>query len=194
MGVHEAYHLARPNRVVHWIAIPIELAAAAKLLSLAKIGPIDLALVAIVVLGAIYLATDLLGGALMIGLLVGLWAMVLSIGSGSIAIDAAVSVAVFVVASRSSSRSAIDLRCARKSNGTATKRSRASARIAFTPRTTPATLIGAPEIRGIAERTFDVRRGTKGAYLCLHEAIRLFFRPFPPRDGCRKHRLRGVFR
>ena len=46
--MHEAYHLDGTNRLVHWVAIPIELGAAAKLLSLAKIGPIDLAVVAIV--------------------------------------------------------------------------------------------------------------------------------------------------
>lgn len=98
MGVHEAHHLARANRIIHWLAIPIELFAAAKLLSLARIGPIDLAFVAAVLLGIVYIATDLLAGALMIALLFALRALALSLTSGSVAIDAVASVVLFVVA------------------------------------------------------------------------------------------------
>src|SRR5688500_2567099 len=98
MGKHEAYHLARTNRIVHWICIPIELAAAAQLLALVPLGPIDLSVVALAALFVIYVATDFLGGVLMTALLVGLRAIALSVTSGSRAIDAGVAVAVFVVA------------------------------------------------------------------------------------------------
>src|SRR6185369_9454253 len=50
MGVHKAYHLDPTNRLIHWICIPIELAAVVKLLSLVP-GPVDLALAAIVLVG-----------------------------------------------------------------------------------------------------------------------------------------------
>ena len=50
MGVHEAYHLDRTNRVIHWICIPLQLLAVVELLSLVRIGPIDLALVTLCLL------------------------------------------------------------------------------------------------------------------------------------------------
>lgn len=49
MGVHEAYHLSRANRIIHWTCIPLELFCAVKLLSLAAYGRVDLALAGIVV-------------------------------------------------------------------------------------------------------------------------------------------------
>jgi len=69
MGVHEAYHRARGNRVVHWVAIPFELGAVVTLLALARVGAVDLALVGLVLVAPIYLATDVLLGALMVGFL-----------------------------------------------------------------------------------------------------------------------------
>lgn len=97
MGVHEAYHLDPTNRLIHWICIPIELAAVLKLLGLVP-GPIDIAFAAIVVVGAIYLAADLLGGAIMIALLVLLRALVAAWTTGSAALDALVAGGMFAAA------------------------------------------------------------------------------------------------
>ena len=97
MGVHEAYHLSRANRIIHWLCIPLELLAVLKLLSLVALGPIDLAVVVIIGVGVIYLATEPLAGALMILGLVGLHAVALRCSTGALAIDAAAAVGLFVV-------------------------------------------------------------------------------------------------
>jgi uncharacterized membrane protein YGL010W len=94
MGVHEAYHLDPTNRLIHWVCIPIELAAVLKLLALAP-GPLDFALVAIVAVGAIYVAADLVGGAAMIALLLGLRGLVSPLTTGRPLADAAVAALVF---------------------------------------------------------------------------------------------------
>ncbi len=94
MGVHEAYHLNRTNRLIHWLCIPIELAAVLKLLTLVP-APCDLGLLAIVLVGTVYLAADLAGGALMVGLLLVLRALVLPWTTGGLAGDAAVAALAF---------------------------------------------------------------------------------------------------
>lgn len=72
MGVHEAYHRDFNNRVVHWVCIPSELIAVAALLAAIPLGPArDAALVAVILLAPIYVATEPLLGALMIGFLAG---------------------------------------------------------------------------------------------------------------------------
>lgn len=72
MGVHEAYHQALHNRLVHWVCIPSELLAVAALLAAIRLGPLhDAALVAVILLVPIYLATEPLLGALMIAFLAG---------------------------------------------------------------------------------------------------------------------------
>lgn len=95
MGVHEAYHLSPVNRVIHWTCIPLELAALLKLLALMP-GSLDL--VAIAGVGVVYLATDLGAGALMVGLLVVLRALVAPLTSGTPFVDGVVAVALFVAA------------------------------------------------------------------------------------------------
>ncbi len=97
MGVHEAYHLDATNRLIHWLCIPLELAALVKLLTLVP-SPLDPSLVAIVVVGAVYVAADAVGGALMTLLLLGLRALVMALGSGSVALDAAVAAGLFACA------------------------------------------------------------------------------------------------
>jgi uncharacterized membrane protein YGL010W len=97
MGVHEAYHLDRTNRLIHWICIPIEIAAVLKLAALVP-GPIDVAGALIVAVGALYLAADVLAGALMIALLVLLRALVLPWTTGSPALDAVVATVALVAA------------------------------------------------------------------------------------------------
>jgi uncharacterized membrane protein YGL010W len=105
MGVHEAYHLSRANRLVHWLCIPIELFAVVKLLTLIPAAPIalgalgrlDAALVVIALVGLVYLAADLPAGALMTACLLGLRQLAPFVTSGSLAIDAAIAVAAFVV-------------------------------------------------------------------------------------------------
>jgi uncharacterized membrane protein YGL010W len=70
MGVHEAYHQDRRNRLVHWVCIPLELLAVAALLAAIPAGPFrDGALIATAALVPIYVATEPLLGALMIGFL-----------------------------------------------------------------------------------------------------------------------------
>jgi uncharacterized membrane protein YGL010W len=91
MGVHEAYHLSRANRIIHWICIPIELWMVVKLLSL-----VHVALPVIAVVGLIYLLAEPLAGALMAALLVGMWALPLT--SGRPWLDAALALAGFVAA------------------------------------------------------------------------------------------------
>jgi uncharacterized membrane protein YGL010W len=72
MGVHEAYHQSFRNRLVHWVCIPSELLAVAALLAAIPLGPVrDVALVAVILLVPIYVATEPLLGALMIGFLAG---------------------------------------------------------------------------------------------------------------------------
>jgi uncharacterized membrane protein YGL010W len=97
MGVHEAYHLDRTNRVIHWICIPIEIAAVLKLAGLVP-GPIDVDLVLIAAVGALYVAADLLGGALMVALLVLLRAIVHPWTTGSPALDAVTATGALVAA------------------------------------------------------------------------------------------------
>lgn len=72
MGVHNAYHRALANRLIHWAAIPLELWAVVALLSYLRLGPLgDGALVALVLISPIYLATEPVLGALMIASLAG---------------------------------------------------------------------------------------------------------------------------
>jgi uncharacterized membrane protein YGL010W len=94
MGVHEAYHLDPTNRLIHWICIPIEIAAVLKLAALIP-GPIDVGLFLILTVGALYLAADLAGGAAMIALFVLLRAVVAPWTTGSGALDAAVAALAF---------------------------------------------------------------------------------------------------
>lgn len=94
MGVHEAYHLDPTNRLIHWICIPIELAAVLKLLAVVP-GPLDVGLVAIVAVGAIYVAADVVGGAAMTALLLVLRASVTALTTGGPLADAVVAVLVF---------------------------------------------------------------------------------------------------
>ena len=95
MGVHEAYHLDRTNRIIHWVCIPIELAAAVKLLGLVRLGPVDLALLAIGLVGIVYLAAELAAGVVMVALLLALRALVRPLTTGSLAIDVAVTTLTF---------------------------------------------------------------------------------------------------
>lgn len=94
MGVHEAYHLDRTNRIIHWVCIPIELAAALKVLA-ALPAPVDLALVAIGLVGLVYLLTDLAAGALMVLLLLALRSLVLPLTTGWRVVDVAVALLTF---------------------------------------------------------------------------------------------------
>src|SRR5688572_27408910 len=97
MGVHEAYHLDPTNRLLHWICIPIELAAVVKLLGVVP-SPIDLGLAAIALVGAVYLLADVVAGACMTLLLLGLRTLVVPLTTGSSVIDAALAAAVFAAA------------------------------------------------------------------------------------------------
>jgi len=94
MGVHEAYHLSPANRLIHWMCIPIELAAVLKLFALVP-APFDLSLLAIVLVGAVYVAADVAGGALMIALLLGLRALVLPWTTGRLVLDAGAAALTF---------------------------------------------------------------------------------------------------
>lgn len=97
MGVHEAHHLDPTNRLIHWVCIPLELAAVLKLLALLP-TPVDAGLVAIAVVGALYLVADVAGGLAMIALLLALHVAVGALGSGTPWIDALVAAVVFVAA------------------------------------------------------------------------------------------------
>jgi uncharacterized membrane protein YGL010W len=97
MGVHEAYHLDRTNRIIHWICIPIELASLLWLLASIP-TPMDLSLLAIALVGLIYLAADLLAGSVMILLLLTLRELVLPWTSGHPLLDAAIAAGTFVAA------------------------------------------------------------------------------------------------
>jgi len=94
MGVHEAYHQSGPNRVIHWICIPIELFAFIRLLALPHWG-VAAGVAALV--GVVYLMTDVLAGALMAALLGGLVAAARQVSVGARWLDALVAVAVFVL-------------------------------------------------------------------------------------------------
>lgn len=97
MGVHEAYHLDRTNRIIHWVCIPIELAALLKLLA-AVPAPVDLALLAIALVGVVYLAAELATGALMILLLLALRVLVLPLTTGAPIVDVTIATLTFVAA------------------------------------------------------------------------------------------------
>lgn len=72
MGIHLAYHESRANRVIHGACIPFELFAIVLLLSQVRIAGLPFALIALAFVGIVYLRTDLLIGAAMIALLLGL--------------------------------------------------------------------------------------------------------------------------
>ena len=97
MGVHEAYHLDPINRSIHWLCIPIELAAVVTLLG-AVPAPVDLGLVAIGLLGVVYVRADAPSGVAMTGLLLALRALAAPFTTGSAPLDALVASAVFVAA------------------------------------------------------------------------------------------------
>jgi uncharacterized membrane protein YGL010W len=97
MGVHEAYHLDPTNRLIHWLCIPLELAAVVKLLVLVP-APFDLGLVAIGAIGLLYCAADRVGGLVMVLLLLALWLAATRVTSGSALIDAGVAASAFALA------------------------------------------------------------------------------------------------
>jgi uncharacterized membrane protein YGL010W len=95
MGVHEAYHLSRTNRIIHWICIPLQLFAVVWLLSLVRLGPIDLAVPAILAAGAVFVAADFLVGVLMTMALAGFWLFAHQLAAGSLALDAGLAAGLF---------------------------------------------------------------------------------------------------
>lgn len=97
MGVHEAYHLHPTNRVIHWVCIPIELAAFVKLLAVIP-APVDLALAAIMLVGVVYLLADVVAGACLTALLLVLRILVAPLTTGSAPADALAAVLVFAAA------------------------------------------------------------------------------------------------
>ena len=97
MGVHEAYHLDPTNRLIHWICIPVELAAVVKLLGLVP-TPIDLGLVAIALVGIVYCAADRGAGLAMVLLLLALRLGVSALTTGAPALDGAVALSAFALA------------------------------------------------------------------------------------------------
>lgn len=97
MGVHEAYHLDPTNRLIHWICIPIELAAVVKLLAVIP-APIDLGILTIGLAGVVYLLADTLAGAGMVALLLALRAVVAPLTTESAMLDALLASAVFAAA------------------------------------------------------------------------------------------------
>jgi uncharacterized membrane protein YGL010W len=97
MGVHEAYHLDPTNRLLHWLCIPLELGAALKLLALAPL-PFDLSLAAVAAVGTLWIAADAVGGAVMVGVLLGLRALASAATTGSTAADALAAALVFAAA------------------------------------------------------------------------------------------------
>jgi uncharacterized membrane protein YGL010W len=84
MGVHEAYHLHRANRVLHWVNIPIELMMVVKLLSFGRIAAFDLG-----PLGT------LAAGAIMIAMLLALRWLVLPLTTGFAVVDAVIALTIF---------------------------------------------------------------------------------------------------
>jgi uncharacterized membrane protein YGL010W len=97
MGVHEAYHLHPINRLIHWICIPLELAAVVKLLGVVP-APVDLGFVTIVAVGVLYGLADEVAGACMTLLLLALYALVTPLTSGSAVLDALAAAVVFAAA------------------------------------------------------------------------------------------------
>ncbi len=69
MGVHEAYHQARENRIIHWVAIPLEVWAVTKLLACIELGSVDLALVALLLVAPIFAIAEPVLGIGMIAIL-----------------------------------------------------------------------------------------------------------------------------
>lgn len=97
MGVHEAYHLDPTNRRIHWICIPIELAAVVKLIA-AIPAPVDLGVLAIALVGLLYVLADALAGTCMVVLLLVLRAVVTPLTTGSALLDSLLAVTVFATA------------------------------------------------------------------------------------------------
>jgi uncharacterized membrane protein YGL010W len=97
MGVHEAHHLDPTNRLIHWLCIPLELAALLKLLALAP-TPVDLGLIAIAIVGLLYVVTDVIGGLAMVVFLLVLRLAATSLASGTPWVDALVAAATFSAA------------------------------------------------------------------------------------------------
>lgn len=97
MGVHEAYHLDPTNRLIHWICIPLELAALLKLLGLVP-AQVDLGLVAVVLVGVVYVAADVGAGVAMTGLLLALRALASPLTTGSALADATLAAVLFAAA------------------------------------------------------------------------------------------------
>jgi uncharacterized membrane protein YGL010W len=95
MGVHEAYHLDATNRLIHWLCIPVELAALLKLLALIPTS-VEIGLVAIGLAGAVYVVADVVGGLAMVTLLLVLRTLVRALTSGSLVLDALLAGAAFV--------------------------------------------------------------------------------------------------
>jgi uncharacterized membrane protein YGL010W len=98
MGVHEAYHQDARNRLVHWLCIPVELLSVVALLALIPLGPArDAALVALVCVAPIYLATEPLLGTLMIAFLAGCRFLAVEAGAWSALATLALAVVLFTV-------------------------------------------------------------------------------------------------
>ena len=98
MGVHEAYHQSRANRIVHWVCIPLQLLGVIELLSQVRFASIDLALIAIAVVGALYVVAEMVAGVLMIVGMLGLWAAAGRLTTGSSLVDAGLAAALLVAA------------------------------------------------------------------------------------------------
>ena len=99
MGVHNAYHRSLANRAIHWAAIPFELCAVVTLLAYVRLGPLrDAALVAIVLVAPIYLATELLVGALMVAFLSGCRLLAMRLLAEAPLFGVAAALVVFAVA------------------------------------------------------------------------------------------------
>jgi uncharacterized membrane protein YGL010W len=98
MGVHEAYHRSAGNRIVHWACIPLQLLGVIEVLSQVRHGSLDLALVAIAAVGALYIAADVVAGALMVVFLLALWAAAGRVTTGSAWLDAGLGAALLVAA------------------------------------------------------------------------------------------------
>jgi uncharacterized membrane protein YGL010W len=102
MGRHEAYHQSAGNRAVHWICIPIELAALVWLFSAVPlpIDGLDLAVVLIALLAPVYVLTEPLAGTLMVAYLAGCRLLAEAIplhGAGRAGLGALLFVASFAV-------------------------------------------------------------------------------------------------
>jgi len=74
MGVHEAYHQNKMNRIFHFVCIPFQLFAVVLLLSrVSFFGSVDLAILSIVILSPVYLLTEILLGSCMVAFLGFCW-------------------------------------------------------------------------------------------------------------------------